>query len=272
MEQTMSKYRCESPYRSAYRNNETTEKITKYWAKFIRQTIISGFILAILLCCKNVDAISNSEAWEKGAAIAQANLTLEQIKNGLEWSVEYAKITIPEILNKQVKKETQTTEISTNISPVTETIIPEVDFSNMTEEEIDIHNILSATTVLRPVGGDITSPFGERTDPITQKDNLHTGTDFVAAIGTQIKSAISGTVVEIGTGTVSYGNYVKIKNSDIITLYAHCSSIKVKEGDKVTQGEIIALSGNTGKTSGPHLHFEIMKAGRLIDPEKVMTW
>ena len=63
---------------------------------------------------------------------------------------------------------------------------------------------------------------------------------------------------------------MRVKNADIITTYAHCSTIKVKEGDKVKQGDIIALSGNTGKSSGPHLHFEVTKDGRYVDPEKVI--
>ena len=76
--------------------------------------------------------------------------------------------------------------------------------------------------------------------------------------------------MEVQYGNKSFGNFVRVKNADIITTYAHCSQLKVKEGDKVKQGDIIALSGNTGKSSGPHLHFEVSKAGRLVDPMKLV--
>ena len=70
----------------------------------------------------------------------------------------------------------------------------------------------------------------------------------------------------------SFGTYVKIQNENIITTYAHCSTIEVKEGDLVEQGAIIAYSGNTGKSTGPHLHFEISIDNRFVDPGFLLTY
>ena len=268
MEQVINKY--QSPYRMRTRKVEVDKKAIRYWSKFVKQTIISAGVLAAIIACENVEVIANSEIWNKATEMVKSDLNVEQVKNGLEWGIEYVKVAVPEILNSE------NTKVEENIEKIEPTIevkevIPEVDpTEGMTQEEKDIYNITKATTVIRPLNGEITSPFGDRIDPITNKYSLHTGTDFAAVVGTQIKSAISGTVVEVKKSNVSFGNFVRVKNADIIITYAHCSTIKVKEGDTVKQGDIIALSGNTGKSSGPHLHFEITKDGRYVDPEKVL--
>lgn len=270
MEQTIR--RIQSPYRTGNKKNESNVKLLKYWSKFVMQTIISAVILVTFLYCRSVNAITTSVFWEKTTNILENDISIDDMKTGIEKGIEYVKVIIPEFLNSQENIKTDENNIITtnddtklNESKTEEDVI----IKDMTQEEKDVREILKVMTVLRPVKGEITSRFGDRTDPITDKNEVHTGIDYAVAVGTQVKSAISGTVVEVKKSNVSLGNFVRIKNSDIITTYAHCSSIKVKEGDIVKQGDIIALSGNTGKSSGPHLHFEVSKGGRLINPEKL---
>ncbi len=116
----------------------------------------------------------------------------------------------------------------------------------------------------------ITSPFGPRTDPINGKASFHSGLDIRGATGEPVYCAKDGTVINIGVSRI-YGNYVEVKHSNnMITKYAHLSTVDVKKGDKVTQGQVIAKIGNTGRSTGPHLHFEIRKNGKLISPLKIM--
>ena len=76
--------------------------------------------------------------------------------------------------------------------------------------------------------------------------------------------------VELVSSYGDYGNHIKITNGEVSTLYAHCSLMCVNEGDYITQGQKIAEVGNTGRTTGPHLHFEISRDGRTIDPEAIL--
>lgn len=268
--------RVESPYRTQNRRNEPTEKMLKYWSKFVIQTIISAVILVTFLYCRSVNAITTSAFWEKTTAILENDISVEDMRNGIEKGMEYVKVIIPKILeteenvnddvNREDKEINKVEENGINLEQNSEN---DETTQDMTQEEKDIYDILKVMTVLRPVNGEVSSQFGDRIDPITKTDGTHTGVDYAVVVGTQVKSAITGTVIEVQKNNASFGNFVRIKNSDIVTTYAHCSTIKVKEGDKVKQGDIIALSGNTGKTSGPHLHFEVKKDGRLIDPEKL---
>jgi murein DD-endopeptidase MepM/ murein hydrolase activator NlpD len=119
------------------------------------------------------------------------------------------------------------------------------------------------------VPGTITSWFGYRKDPITGETKYHNGTDIAVPEGTPILAAADGTVT-IANATDSYGGgygyYVKIKHNETYdSLYAHCSKISVKKGDTVKKGQIIAYVGTTGRSTGPHLHFEIYKNGERTD-------
>ena len=112
-----------------------------------------------------------------------------------------------------------------------------------------------------PVAGTITSPQGYRTDPISGETSYHSGTDIAVPEGTPILAAANGTVTianALDSWGGSYGYYVKLDHGDgLTTLYAHCSSICVTAGQQVKAGEVIAYVGQTGRATGPHLHFEV---------------
>lgn len=112
-----------------------------------------------------------------------------------------------------------------------------------------------------PVAGTITSPQGYRTDPITGETSYHSGTDIAVPVGTPILAAADGIVTIANTLDSwggSYGYYVKLDHGGgLTTLYAHCSNICVTTGKQVKAGEVIAYVGQTGRATGPHLHFEV---------------
>ena len=114
--------------------------------------------------------------------------------------------------------------------------------------------------------GRIGSPFGYRIDPITGHSALHTGLDFPADTGTPIMAAAGGVVV-VQAFHPAYGNMVEIDHgNDLITRYAHASAVVVKKGDIVKRGQLIAKVGSTGRSTGPHLHFEVLVSGVPQDP------
>jgi murein DD-endopeptidase MepM/ murein hydrolase activator NlpD len=113
---------------------------------------------------------------------------------------------------------------------------------------------------------EITARFNQRGS--MWSSGRHTGLDFAAAEGTPVFAGDSGTVVFAGSAG-AYGNMVKIAHGDgVRTLYAHLSAIRVSKGDRVERGQRIGDLGNTGNSSGPHLHFEVLNEGRNVDPEK----
>jgi murein DD-endopeptidase MepM/ murein hydrolase activator NlpD len=110
---------------------------------------------------------------------------------------------------------------------------------------------------------DYSARFGQ---PGGWSSGYHTGLDFAAPSGTPVFSALAGTVVESGWGG-AYGNHLIIKHSNgVKTLYAHLTSAKVSKGDKVLRGQTIGTVGSTGNSTGPHLHFEVIKGGTQRNP------
>lgn len=121
-------------------------------------------------------------------------------------------------------------------------------------------------SLVRPVVGVVTSGFGYRVHPIFKVVRFHTGIDISASYGTPIRAAAGGTVVFSGWRR-AYGLTVIIDHGDgIATLYAHCSSLYVSEGERVEAGQVIAAVGSTGLSTGPHLHFEVRRYGTPINP------
>ncbi len=122
-------------------------------------------------------------------------------------------------------------------------------------------------SVLYPVeGGTISCGFGYRTHPVTGKRDFHTGIDIAAAPGTRIMAAVSGRVHDISESE-TYGNVIVLDHgAGFYTVYCHCQKIIAPLGANIKSGETIALVGDTGLTTGPHLHFEIRKDGLCADP------
>jgi len=123
------------------------------------------------------------------------------------------------------------------------------------------------THMTLPLKGKITSGFGARENPVTGKDDWHTGIDIAAPEGTPIYAARAGEVCFVGSDSI-YGNFVTIDHGDFKTRYCHCSSVNVKAGSRINQGELIAFSGSTGMVTGPHLHFEVITDQGCTDPLK----
>lgn len=137
-------------------------------------------------------------------------------------------------------------------------------------EKQEKHNNLPNKLSL-PVSGRITSSFGLRIDPIDGKLRHHNGIDIAVAEGTPVKPVLSGKVIYSGW-MGGYGNCVIVEHEKgIQTVYAHNSKNLVKTGDTVTSQTVIALSGSTGRTTGPHLHFEVRKDGVAVNPVAMLN-
>ncbi len=120
----------------------------------------------------------------------------------------------------------------------------------------------------KPVDSRITSNYGTRNDPFTGKPKKHRGIDFAGKIGTELMAVAPGRVVSAGE-RVGYGTTVEIDHGlGFTTLYAHLSQILVSRGDWVRPGTVIGLAGSSGRSTGPHLHYEIRYKGAPFDPTK----
>ncbi len=120
---------------------------------------------------------------------------------------------------------------------------------------------------IRPVAtGWVSSRFGFRTDPFTKKKKYHKGLDFSVPTGTSVLGTGDG-IVSAVQHQRGFGRVVKIDHGNgVLTIYAHLDKILVKKGARVHRGDVIALSGNTGRSSAPHLHYEIRLSGRSVNP------
>ncbi len=136
--------------------------------------------------------------------------------------------------------------------------------------------VWSSKPAIWPTKGWITSDFGWRRSFRTRTGGrasiYHEGIDIAAPIGTPIKATADGRITFTGYRS-GYGKTLKMDHGQgLLTLYAHCSKLLVKEGQKVKQGDIIALVGNTGNSTGPHLHYEVRQDGKAIDPMEYLIY
>ncbi|TBU96623.1 M23 family metallopeptidase [Phytopseudomonas dryadis] len=133
----------------------------------------------------------------------------------------------------------------------------------LADQRLDEAAYLAGHPVLQ---GYVSSPFGRRVDPLTGRVSVHKGVDFSAKAGSDVVAVGAGVVTFVGWRN-GYGNTVEISHADgYVTLYAHNRSNLVQVGDLVSRGQAIATVGSTGRSTGNHVHFEVSRNGRLINP------
>jgi murein DD-endopeptidase MepM/ murein hydrolase activator NlpD len=156
------------------------------------------------------------------------------------------------------------------------------DLDRLTDQRVDLMTVMESrlfdqkikkmmVPTQQPVAGILGSSFGWRIDPLNGRSALHTGLDFPAEPGTAILAAAGGVVVTQEYHP-AYGNMVEVDHgNDLVTRYAHASRVLVKKGDLVKRGQKVAEVGTTGRSTGPHLHFEVLVQGVYQDPQKFLT-
>jgi murein DD-endopeptidase MepM/ murein hydrolase activator NlpD len=122
----------------------------------------------------------------------------------------------------------------------------------------------------RPVPGTVSSRYGRRSDPLNKKKAFHEGVDIRGKRGERVRTTAGGTVLK-ALKNGSYGNYVEIDHGNgYRTIYAHMQNYLVRKGEKVKQGDVIGQVGNSGRSTGPHLHYEIQRNNKPVDPVRFM--
>ena len=136
---------------------------------------------------------------------------------------------------------------------------------------LDKEVLLSAIPSIQPINNEdlrrMASGYGWRTDPFTKSRRMHKGMDFSAPTGTPIYAPSDGKVIRVDSRSAGYGKHVRIDHGfGYVTLYAHLSEYNVRRGQRVKRGDVIGFVGNTGRSVAPHLHYEIRKDGKHLNP------
>jgi murein DD-endopeptidase MepM/ murein hydrolase activator NlpD len=143
----------------------------------------------------------------------------------------------------------------------------EQGFSDLVSYLEDRRSLLASTPSIMPVRGWVTSGFRRRNDPFTQNAVWHRGLDISTAMGTPVIAPADGVVTYVGR-KVDFGNILSLDHGyGYLTRYGHNSKVLVRAGQQVRRGQVIALVGNTGKSTGPHLHYEVLKNGVPANPQ-----
>ncbi|HTS45213.1 MAG TPA: M23 family metallopeptidase [Puia sp.] len=166
--------------------------------------------------------------------------------------------------------------LATSIATSLNNLSSRINYQSKSYNEINnfIKNkeqLLACTPAIQPVSNKdlkrIASGFGYRIDPVYKTTKFHAGLDFAAPQGTPIYATANGTVEVAGNTGNGYGNHVVINNGyGYSTLFGHMFRVKVRPGQKVKRGEVIGWVGNTGKSTGPHCHYEVHRNGEPVDP------
>jgi murein DD-endopeptidase MepM/ murein hydrolase activator NlpD len=164
-------------------------------------------------------------------------------------------------------------ELNTDLDRVAKGVSARADYLDVVESELLANQMRTALLPSNApvVAGFVGSPFGMRADPFTGNMTMHAGVDFAAPTGTPIYSAAGGVVVGADTHPI-FGRLIEIDHgNDLKTLYAHASKIDVKPGEIVKRGQKIGEVGSSGRSTGPHLHFEVHSNGVPQNPSRFLA-
>lgn len=203
---------------------------------------------------------SKKDNSESQSAAQETDESSQQVTTGSETDET-------ETADETETKKTETERTADEAEPETDKISSDMKTVSLMKTELDYQSQDDTAKIVAPVDSSrYTSQFGYRINPITNVRAFHTGLDIATPLGTKIKAAYNGTVSKTGEDSHS-GKYIFLTHANgLETFYCHCSEIIAEKGAKIRQGETIALVGSTGWSTGPHLHFEIHKNGKRLDP------
>lgn len=244
----------------------------------IRQLTVSVLILLVAVMVKSINSPVTNFINDKIQFALKQNIEIKSIYEYVDnMIVKLKNVTLPEnnsTADKGTIKEASQQEKSglsiqqeNTVNPETSVLAASMDNSASTDKSTSTDKSAGVGAgLIAPVKGVLSSSFGERNDPVTNTVKLHEGIDIDANEGESIVAALGGTVVEAGSSP-SYGNYLKIRHAGgLETVYAHCSVLNVVQGREVKQGDVIAKVGDSGASVGVHLHFEVWKDGKPVNP------
>jgi len=197
----------------------------------------------------------------------------QTIKNTTEIKTENKSIEtiIPEnseVINKENEEVLNGIGGAEPLENKTEEVYSSISIMDMDVDLIKTKNV----SIIAPVSGVVTSRYGVRQQVFPGVDPYHTGIDIANKKGTEILSATNGTVTKVEYNNKYYGNFIEITENEITFKYGHLDSINVKQGDIIKQKDKIGLMGNTGMSTGTHLHFEIRINERTVNPEELLKF
>ena len=258
--------------------NKKQEKKTRIFKdKFLLNLIIMFDLAVIVFCVQNSEFIFTKEFLEtldtyNNKATEKIISSFSNFFNDDVSDIETENSQENYMQNTEVEIQNTAEEIvEKNTIQNIEQNKTEISTSSINEMELDIQNLKAAYTFVKPLNGSVSSVFGARESKYQNVTGYHTGIDIAADKGTPILASMQG-IVELVSNEGDYGKHVKIRCNNVYTLYAHCSKIFVEEGQIVAEGQKIANVGNTGNSTGPHLHFEIRVEDRFVDPAKIIKF
>nr|WP_256497195.1 M23 family metallopeptidase [Sulfurospirillum sp. DNRA8] len=244
--------------------HQVIKKFLLYFTLFVALVILVGSFV-ILFLMKEVSAL---EA-KKESAINERNILLAQNESLQEEISEKSKEY--EAIRDKISNVEELIGLRANDEEALDTRLEEIDVTVL-QQKTFFDNIPSGDVMAY---SEFSSRFGWRENPILKRKEFHAGTDLRAPVGTPVLAPADGVVKFIQYNQNSgYGNVVSLShNYGFESYYAHLMNKPiVKEGQFVKKGDIIAYSGNSGMSTGPHLHYEIKFIGRLLDPETFLRW
>lgn len=198
--------------------------------------------------------------------IDENRLVEQQLRTKLQ-GIEETLLEMQDILQKKgIKKELS---IGGEFIPAERLSLSYVDY--MKKDIDELFNTMKSTPVGTPLIGKINSDYGYRKDPFKRRAGFHSGIDIDANYGQKIVATADGTITKASWHS-SYGKTVIIKHENgYETLFGHLSKLSVKEGDKVKVGGVIGKAGSTGRSTGTHLHYEVIKDGKRVNPKNFLS-
>ena len=254
-------------------NNQ--KKDIKLLKKMLKQILVCILIYFCIYAIYNNKYVFSEDFIKKANEILSYDTNFGELYNNLKnqfqnWS-NSTSVDSQEVVQTE-NTENQELEEQNAIGGADTTVVEGTDNNaaiELSQTEQDIQNVKNTTTFIKPVEGTISSPYGQRDSATGSVPKNHTGTDIAAVMGTKIKSSTEGEVVLVSEEG-DYGKHIKIQIGEVSIIYAHCNQIYVNQGEKVTQGQEIAEVGNTGNTTGPHLHFEVRYQDRYVNPQLIL--